>query len=81
MTSSKSSGSIPISSSSSKPFVTLFLVLVLVPSLVSKKNCPTRWDSLFLVMYHMLEVKKHSTTVLEELEWEKLRINGRINLP
>ena len=34
-------------------FVCLFLVLVLVPSLV--KNCPTRWDSLFLVICRLLE--------------------------
>ena len=38
------------------------------------KNCPTRWDSLFLVICRMLEVKEHLTTVLEELEWEKLNV-------
>ena len=70
----------------------LFLVLVLICLLryfqfqfqfqaQLVKNWPTRWDSLFLVMYRMLEVKKHSTTLLEELEWEKLRINVSINLP
>ena len=55
------------------PFVSLFLVLVLVPSIVSKK--PThRWNSLFLVVCRMPQVKKHSTTVLEELEWENLNV-------
>ena len=49
-------------------FVCLFLVLVLVPSLVSN-ICPTRWLSLFLAVCRMLEVKELLTTVLEELEW------------
>ena len=46
--------------------VSLFLVLVLVPSLVIKK-LPNPMDSLFLVRCGMLQVKEHLTTVLEEL--------------
>ena len=38
------------------------------------KNWPSRWDSLFLVICGMLEVKEHLTTVLEESEWENLNL-------
>ena len=53
----------------------LFLVLVFSSKL--RKNCSTRWDSLFLVICHMLEVKENLTTVLEELEWENLNVAQR----
>ena len=53
--------------------VCLFLVPVLVPRLVIKKNCPTRGLSLFLVICRMLEVK-NLTTVLEEFEWENMNV-------
>ena len=63
------------SCSSSIIFVCLFLVLVLVPSLVSKKQ-PNPMGFLFLVICRMLEVKEHLTTVLE-LEWENLNVAQR----
>ena len=34
------------------------------------KDCPTRWDSTFLLLSRLLEVKEHLEIVLEELEWD-----------
>ena len=39
------------------------------------KNCPTRLDSLFLVICRTLEVKERIATVLEELELENLNLS------
>lgn len=36
------------------------------------KDCPTRWDSTFLLLSRLLEVKEHLEIVLEELEWDCL---------
>ena len=44
------------------------------------KNCPTRWDSLFLVICRLLEVKQHLNTVLEELQWDGLTATNWKNL-
>jgi len=33
-------------------------------------NCPTRWDSMFLMITQLLNVKDHLNTVLEELGWD-----------
>lgn len=35
-------------------------------------NCPTRWDSMFLMLYHLVSVKSHAKTVLEEQGWDGL---------
>ena len=35
-------------------------------------DCPTRWDSTYLLLARFLEVKEHLETVLNELEWESL---------
>ena len=59
------------SSSSSKLFISLFLVIVLVRSLF-RRILPNPMG--FVVIYRMLGVKKHSTTVLGKLEWENLKV-------
>ena len=35
-------------------------------------NCPTRWDSTYLMISRLLDVKQHLTTVLDELTWDNL---------
>ena len=35
-------------------------------------NCPTRWDSTYLMISRLLDVKQHLTTVLHELTWDNL---------
>ena len=34
------------------------------------KNCPTRWDSTFLMLKRLNRLKEHVNTVLDELSWE-----------
>lgn len=46
--------------------------LIQLAQLKLTKKCPTRWDSLFVVLCRMLKVKEHLNTVLEELEWDSL---------
>ena len=38
------------------------------------KTWPTQWDSLYLGICRMLDVKQRLTTMLEELEWENLNV-------
>ncbi len=35
-------------------------------------SCPTRWDSMFLLISRLISVSNHVTTVLDELGWEGL---------
>lgn len=35
-------------------------------------DCPTRWDSTFLMLERMVDVKAHLNNVLDELEWDNL---------
>ena len=35
-------------------------------------NCPTRWNSLYLVIDRLLNVKTSLISVMEELEWDGL---------
>ena len=47
-------------------------------SLCGKKlisNCPTRWNSTFLLIERLLDIKNHVTTVAEEQEWDNLPIS------
>ena len=46
-----------------------------VIKLANKKligNCPTRWDSTYLMISRLLDVKNHLTAVLDELTWDSL---------
>ena len=35
-------------------------------------NCPTRWDSIFLMISRLISVRDHVTTVLDDLGWDAL---------
>ena len=35
-------------------------------------DCPTRWDSTYLMISRLLDVKNHLTAVLDELTWDSL---------
>ena len=46
-----------------------------VIKLANKKligDCPTRWDSTYLMISRLLDVKNHLTAVLDELTWDSL---------
>ena len=36
------------------------------------RDCPTRWDSTYLTISRLLDVKRHLTAVLDELTWDSL---------
>ena len=36
------------------------------------KNCPTRWNSSFLMIEHLLNVQDPLTKVLQDMEWDNL---------
>ena len=35
-------------------------------------NCPTRWDSTYLMISRLVDVKQHLTAVLDDLNWDNL---------
>lgn len=38
-------------------------------------NCPTRWDSMFLMVSRFVALREHVTTVLNELGWDSLSLS------
>ena len=38
-------------------------------------NCPTRWDSMFLMISHFISVRDHITRVLNDLGWDGLSLS------
>ena len=43
-------------------------------------DCPTRWDSTYLMISRLLDVKHHLTAVLDELTWDSLTATQWKNL-
>lgn len=43
-------------------------------------NCPTRWDSTYLLLARLVEVRQHLTAVLDELGWDNLTATQWKNL-
>ena len=52
---------------------TEMLVKLAKKKLVS--NCPTRWDSTFLMISRLISIKDHVNTILEELGWDGLTVS------
>ena len=38
-------------------------------------NCPTRWDSMFLMIEHLVLLKDHVNTVLDKQGWDTLTMS------